>query len=148
MVRKEQGQVVQGAIMQELPENNKKKRIITLAMAVLIFSTVPTPALAKHRHRERWYQQRWCQEHGGRMEARLPDGTRVDCLTATHAIEVDFARKFYEAIGQSLYYSLQTGKRAGIILILECPAERKYWLRLNSTIQYFHLPVDTWEVQP
>jgi hypothetical protein len=38
-------------------------------------------------------------------------------------------------------------KRAGIVLILESPADRKYFIRLNSTIQHFKLPVDTWEME-
>jgi len=56
---------------------------------------------------------------GGQTEYRLPDKTRCDCLTDTNAVEVDFARKFYEALGQSLYYSMQTDKRAGRLLIIE-----------------------------
>ena len=45
------------------------------------------------------------------MEVVMKDGTRCDILTATHAIEVDFAKKWAEAIGQSLNYAMQTGKR-------------------------------------
>ena len=64
-----------------------------------------------------------------------------------HAIEFDFGRKWAESLGQTLYYSLQTGKRAGIVLILEKPEDRKYLIRLNSTIQHFGMPVDTWEMK-
>jgi hypothetical protein len=49
------------------------------------------------------------------MEYVLPDKTRCDCLTPTHAVEVDFGPKWHEAIGQSLY-NLQTGKKVGIVL--------------------------------
>lgn len=49
----------------------------------------------------------------------MPDGTRCDIVTDTHAIEVDFADKWGEAIGQSLNYAFQSNKRAGILLILE-----------------------------
>ena len=76
------------------------------------------------------------------MEVVLPDRTRCDCLTQTHAIEFDFGSKWAEAIGQSLYYSLQTGKRAGIVLILEKSKDYRYWIRLNTTIEYFNLPID------
>ena len=44
------------------------------------------------------------------MEVVMKDCTRCDILTATHAIEVDFARKWAEAIGQSLNYAMHTGK--------------------------------------
>jgi len=123
---------------------------ITWQTVVAACLLLPVPVVsgmaAGHLQREQYYQDQWCVEHGGIAEWRLPDNTRCDCLTRTHAIEVDFARKFYEAIGQSLYYSLQTGRRAGIVLILERPADRKYFIRLNSVIDHFALPIDTWSV--
>jgi hypothetical protein len=51
-----------------------------------------------------------------------------------------------EAVGQSSYYSIQTKKKAGIVLILENMKNRKYWIRLNTTIQHFNLPIDIWNV--
>jgi len=63
---------------------------------------------------EAQYVQDTCE---GVIEYRLSDRTRVDCLTDSHAIEYDFSHKWAEAIGQSLHYSLMTGKRAGIVLI-------------------------------
>jgi hypothetical protein len=41
-------------------------------------------------HPEKWYQQKWCEAHKGQTEVVLPDGTRCDCVTDTHAIEFDF----------------------------------------------------------
>ena len=76
----------------------------------------------------------------------LPDGTRCDCVTDTHAIEFDFGNNWAEVIGQSSYYSIQTWKKAGIVLILETMKERKFWLRLNTTIEHFRLPIDTWSI--
>ena len=77
----------------------------------------------------------------------LPDGTRCDCVTETHAIEFDFGNNWAEAIGQSAYYSLLADKKAGIVLILESMKDRKYWIRLNTTIEYFNLPIDTWSIE-
>ena len=76
----------------------------------------------------------------------LPDGTRCDCVTDTHAIEFDFGSNWAEAVGQSSYYSIQTQKKAGIVLILETMKDRKYWIRLNTTIEHFNLPIDTWSI--
>ena len=76
----------------------------------------------------------------------LPDGTRCDCVTATRAIEFDFGGGWAEAIGQSAHYSIHTKKKAGIVLILENKKDRKYWIRLNTTIEHFNLPIDTWNV--
>lgn len=55
------------------------------------------------------------------MEYRLNDGTRVDCLTDTLAVEVDFAPKWAECIGQCKHYSHKTGKQAACVLIIEDP---------------------------
>jgi len=72
--------------------------------------------------------------------------TRCDCVTESHAIEFDFGNGWGESIGQSMDYSLQTGKKAGIVLILETMKDRKYWIRLNTTIEHFNLPIDTWSI--
>lgn len=44
-----------------------------------------------------------CNALDGKMEVVLKDKTRIDCLTAEYAIEVDFAKKGAEGIGQALY---------------------------------------------
>jgi hypothetical protein len=54
--------------------------------------------------------------------------------------------KWAEAIGQSAYYSLLTDKKAGIVIILEALKDRKYWIRLNTTVEHFNLPIDTWSI--
>jgi hypothetical protein len=58
--------------------------------------------------KEQFYQELYAKKVGGRTEVQMPDGTRCDILTATHAIEVDFDKKWAEAIGQSLNYSMLT----------------------------------------
>jgi hypothetical protein len=68
-------------------------------------------------------------------------------VTDTHAIEFDFGNNWAEAVGQSAYYALQTGKKAGIVLILETMKDRKYWIRLNTTIDNFNLPINTWSIE-
>jgi hypothetical protein len=82
----------------------------------------------------------------GRVEVVLPDGTRCDCVTETHAIEFDFGDNWAEAVGQSAYYAIQTGKKAGVVLILETTKDSKYWIRLNTTIEHFDLQIDTWRM--
>lgn len=91
------------------------------------------PAIAFGKiHSERDYQMRWCEAAGGAVEVVLPDRTRVDCLTLTHAVEVDFAPKWAEAIGQALYYSFATGKRPGILLIMEGRDDGRFLDRLMA----------------
>lgn len=94
-------------------------KICPLAFA-LILATIQN-ALPAHTHPEKYYQEKWCSEHNGQAEVVLPDKTRAGCVTSTHAIEFDFGKKWAESLGQAFYYSLQTGKRAGIVLIMEEP---------------------------
>jgi hypothetical protein len=104
------------------------------------------PSLAQHTFKEKDYQLAWCAQIGGQAEVRLADGTRVDCLTDEFAIEVDFAPKWAEAIGQSLYYAKLTGRRPGILLIMEKPGDARYRQRLEQLQPdlKFHL----WETTP
>ena len=120
-----------------------KPNILKLTLLTLSLAW-SSPALAAHDHPEKYYQEQWCRDKGGKVFT-LPDRTEVDCLTQTHAVEVDFARKWYQAIGQSLYYAMRTNKRAGILLIIEKESDRKYWLRMNKTIKHYNLPIDVWE---
>ena len=70
----------------------------------------------------------------------LWDMTRVDCLAKDYAIEFDFAKKWAESIGQSLYYAKMTGKKPAVVLILTDVFDMKYVKRVertNSDIQIF-----------
>lgn len=102
---------------------------------------------ATAKKKEKDYQAEWCPTIDGEQEHVLPDRTRVDCLTTIYAVEIDFARKWPEGIGQALYYGLQTGKTPGVALILRGNKDYKYWLRMNSTIDAFNLPIKTWKIE-
>ena len=66
----------------------------------------------------------------GTLEAKTPDGSRVDILTDEYAYEVDWAYKWPQAIGQSLYYAAATNRKPGIILLFKNRTEeRRYYLR-------------------
>ena len=68
--------------------------------------------------KEAYYVSQWCRDDFGKQEFVLWDNTRVDCLTKDYAIEFDFAHKWAESVGQSLYYSKMTGKKPAVALIL------------------------------
>ena len=80
---------------------------------------------------ESYYVNQWCTNDFGRKEAVLWDMTRVDCLTKDYAIEFDFAKKWAEAIGQSLYYAKMTGKKPAITLVMTSPLDYKYLKRIE-----------------
>lgn len=82
--------------------------------------------------RERDYQKNWCLARGGQIEVVMPDKTRCDCLTRDYAIEIDFAGKWAEAIGQSLHYARLTGKKPGVVLICKKRKERRHLLKVQK----------------
>ena len=120
------------------------KKIFLALLFVVLFSRIANAAPFKkevcnlgwehvhHDHSEEAYQYAWCSAHNGIMEYQNKDLTRVDCLTDTHAVEFDFANKWHESIGQALHYSVMTGKKAKVVLILDEPkAQMTYYKRVK-----------------
>jgi len=81
--------------------------------------------------KESYYVSQWCRDDFGKREFILWDNTRVDCLTKDYAIEFDFAKKWAESIGQSLYYSKMTGKKPAVALILTDIKDYRYVKRVE-----------------
>jgi len=129
-----------------LMQANGKRIVLGLFSTLIIFFLCASFCYAEKRH-EKYYQGIFCRDFKGVIEYRHADGTRADCLTSTHVIEVDFAKKWYEAIGQSLFYAVATGKHAGIALILLNDKDYRYWIRLNTTIEYHALPIKAWIIK-
>lgn len=119
-----------------------KKILLYLAcfIGIIVAATVCVCAATPLIHRtEAFYQEKFAKEVGGTREVVLDDGTRIDIATQTEAIEVEFAHKFYEAIGQSLHYAVKTGKNPVIWLIVENQGEEKYVQRCVELIKYIYL---------
>jgi hypothetical protein len=115
----------------------------TLPFLVLNLIT-PLTASSAHLYLEKDYQSAWCNSQNGKSEVVLKDKSRLDCLTETHAVEVEFAPKWKEAVGQALYYAIMTGGKPGIVLILEKPStESKYLQRLKVVADAYG--IDVWE---
>lgn len=97
---------------------------------------------------EKEYQGIWCSAHYGELEVTLTDRTRVDCLTADYAVEVDFANKWAEAIGQSLHYARMSARRPGIVIIVETPADMKHYNLLTDAVKYICPRITVWKIEP
>lgn len=106
-----------------------------LVLYLLLFTLItPSIAMAKHRHKEVWYQEHLAALLGGMMEYSPPeDNVRIDVLTDTEAIEVDFANKWAEGIGQALYYAVLSGERPCVALIVEKEKEYGFVRRVINT---------------
>ena len=110
--------------------------------ALFLTLTLAASLDAARLNPEAHYQEIAAKKYSGQTEVTVPDGTRCDIVTETHAIEVDFADKWAEAIGQSLNYSFQLNKKAGILLILEKPDDERHLIRVQSIIKHFKLTID------
>jgi len=111
-------------------------RILLLVM-LLFFVGCSTKSV---HHKEKYYQTKLCNKLDGVMEYRLRDRTRVDCLTDDYAIEVDFAKKWAESIGQSLYYADMTGKKPAVGLIVGSK-DNRFEKRLNRIAKKYNIKV-------
>jgi hypothetical protein len=78
---------------------------LPLAISLALFWLTPAHALT-----EKDPVDRYCA--GLINEFFNPDGTRTDCISPTHAIEVEFSHKWAEAVGQALHYGLWTAEFA------------------------------------
>ena len=92
-----------------------------------------------HQHPEKYYQNIIAKDIGGQTEVILPDKTRIDIVTPTKVIEVDFANKWYEAVGQTIHYAIQTGKKPTIWLIKETDADDKHIERCYAACEKIRL---------
>jgi hypothetical protein len=119
-----------------------KAILLTISLSLCCFSS-----FAKCQS-ESCYQEKWCNKVGGQAEVILSDKTRCDCLTEEYAIEIDYARKWYQSIGQTLHYGLMTGKRPGIVLIIEEASDHKYLNRLQGVIKEYGLNIKIWKILP
>ena len=92
---------------------------------------------------ESYYQDKIHKIVGGQREVITDDGTRIDILTDKYAIEVDFAHKWYEGVGQASHYAVKTGKLPMVYLIIEDPLnDAKYYNRCRAVCERLMIYVD------
>lgn len=75
------------------------------------------------------------RELGGQKEVAVASGY-VDLLAGDYAIEVEFADKWKQSIGQALWYGLQAGKTPAVVLIKKDNDDHKYVIQFGSALQY------------
>ena len=127
-------------------ENKNKKNSKFLFGVVgfcLFFSVVLCGNSKNIKMYERDYQYIFCNNQNGIIEYRLKDKSRVDCLTKDYAIEIDYGKKWAESIGQSLYYSYMTNRKAGIGIIVDInsKADNRYLKRLYKVTNKLDIKV-------
>ena len=95
---------------------------------------------------EPYYVDLVCTELGGVQEYRTAVGVRVDRLTDTQAIELDWGNKWYEGITQALYYAMLTDRQAVVALIDKGKNPQRYVERARALIVFYGLPVEVVEI--
>ena len=114
-----------------------RKLEIGVFTALILISTV---LFAGNRLHERDYQEfanRKLFNGKGLLEYRYKDkdgnSSRVDILLPNEAIEVDFAKKRDEAIGQASRYSIETKRPPAILLIIKDKRGLEYLREAHRT---------------
>lgn len=74
------------------------------------------------------------QMPGAETEVVLWDSTRCDIVWSNIAYEVDYAPKWAEAIGQSLYYADVLNMKPGIILLVKDLRKEKQFIYRCQTV--------------
>ena len=88
----------------------------------------------------------FCHARDGRVEESLPHRMRADCITETHAIEGDFARKWDEAFKQAQHYAIEADKKAGVLLILKNENDKVFIKKLCDRIAEKNVSIDVFAI--
>jgi hypothetical protein len=124
----------------------RKRWTAVFAIALLVHPAlaqeVPSPS-------ERFYQERFCA--GMAIEVRLGQvQQRADCLSQTHAIEVEWHDRWKDAIGQALANSAASGRQPGIVLV--CRSDQALCLAaslgVRQTLGHHHVGATLWDCLP
>ena len=114
----------------------KLKTGLIIALLMLISCNL----FAANKLHERHYQafaNRKMFDSKGILEYRYKDEdgnfSRVDILLPDEAIEVDFARKRDESVGQAARYALATGRPPAILLIVKNERDKQYLREARRT---------------
>lgn len=117
-------------------------------MRIIIFLIVVcavciNSCFAAHLHPESAYRDAWCM---GETEVIMSNGNRADCVTTNYAVEVEFAKKYHEGVGQALDYAQQTGKNPAILLIIETEKDWRYYKKLKPLAEKHNIRL--WYITP
>jgi len=114
------------------------KKLIILFLIILF----PTIMFSQyHKMQESYYIDYFSTIIKGHKEFFYNKQTVIDIITDTFAIKVNFIDKWAESIGLSLFYSDKTGKRPGIVLIVDGISDDEYIRNLMVVAAKEHISV-------
>lgn len=116
-----------------------------MSFVFLLFLLLPSFTFAGGAP-ESAYRDAWCKEAKGVTEFRLRDNTRVDCLTKNYAVEIEFARKWSQSVGQALHYARLSGEKPAVVLIIEDEGDWDYYWKLIKIAK--NKGIEIWYITP
>lgn len=92
--------------------------LIAFALVCIVSACAGTREYALYNERD--FQEAFNKVYfNGRAKTEVPvKYGRVDLLTDEYAIEVDKLENFHEAIGQTLHYAKETGKKPAVAIFI------------------------------
>jgi hypothetical protein len=100
-------------------------------------------------HDENFVTRLLADKYQAQTQVRLSDGSIADMVTSDYAIEVEWAPKWKESIGQSELYATLSGKLPGVILLVEYPVvEQKYVDRCTSVCSKMGIKMWVERIEP
>jgi len=116
-----------------------------IIIIIIILFILPIDLYAKKN--EKYYQTIHCNKLNGKIEYRLEDKTRIDCLTKNKAIEHDWAKKWAECLGQALYYGAKKEKTPTCALIGSKKEFNKYSSKIKFISSYYDLNIEILHIE-
>ena len=101
---------------------HKTYTLLTLVLLACILTVCAYEARAS----ERYWSELFCQDQLGTPESYVLGRKRIDCESDDIAWEVDWAKKFYQGIGQALVYGWGAQKSPGLVLLIKEPKDWPY----------------------
>ncbi len=127
----------------------KFKIITTILLSICLFTWIKLKTTwlddepsSKEKNYEAYYIGKLAEQLDGESEVTIKGG-RIDILTDNHAIEVEWASKWKQSIGQALWYAMQKDTKPGIILLMKKPDDYIYFTMLNSALKHVDMEFET-----
>ena len=95
--------------------------IAIVLIALFGFNSATAKAKSsKTSYDENYFNVRIAKDLGGKAEVNIKHNRRADILTWNYAYETDWSHKAWsEGVGQALAYAMLTGKKPGIIVLVD-----------------------------
>lgn len=120
------------------------------AISVLALLWLTTPLMADERSETIRLAKKYGAVKNGKLQVDvvMPDGTRCDLVSDTYAIEVDYAPKWPQSIGQATLYSIWTRRTAAVLILSRGEVDKLHLLRCRMVCDRLRIRMFVERVKP